>query len=79
MHDYFLFNGTDGTLHKIDTCKSEKDLGVIFDQFLNFDPHIENSINKANKMLGIIKRCFLSRDPVTFSNLLFVHTLNMVI
>ena len=35
---------------------SEKDIGVIFDQKLEFNEHIIGKIGKANKMSGIIIR-----------------------
>ena len=48
-----------GGLYKLlQSCEEEKDLGVIFNMSLNFDTHIQNSINKANKMIGLIKRTF---------------------
>ena len=43
---------------EIAECEEEKDLGVTFDKLLKFDVHIQNSINKANRVLGIIKRSF---------------------
>ena len=48
----------------ITSCNAEKDLGVMFDTSLSFDAHIHNVVNRANQMLGIIKRCFsfLNRD-----------------
>ncbi len=36
----------------------EKDLGVNIDPKLNFSQHIEVQVNKANKILGIIRRSF---------------------
>ena len=33
-----------------------KDLGVIFDSKLKFDHHINDKINKANSILGIIEK-----------------------
>jgi len=58
-HVYYMGDATE-----VMKCKEEKDLGVTFDSKLSFDPHIQNCINKANKMLGIIKRSFdyLDRD-----------------
>jgi hypothetical protein len=44
----------------------EKDLGVIFMEELNFSKHINSCISKANKMMGIIKRCFDNLDETTF-------------
>ena len=37
----------------------EKDLGIIFDKSFSFDVHIQSCINKANKIIGIIKRTFI--------------------
>ena len=52
------------SLSDIITCEEEKDLGVTFDRYLNFNKHIEQAIGKANKMLGLIKRTFsyLNKD-----------------
>ena len=50
-------------------CEEEKDLGVIFDKYLSFDAHIQNSINKANSMIGIIRRTFTFIDGEIFTNL----------
>ena len=35
-----------------------KDLGVTFDQSLSFDVHIQTTLNKASRMIGIIRRTF---------------------
>ena len=50
--------------HPISTVQEEKDLGVTFDEDLNFKAHINQIIHKANNVLGTIKRNFNSRDPV---------------
>ena len=47
---------SDETLHKPDTVK---DLGIIFDAQPKFVDHINNKINKAHQILGIIKRNFI--------------------
>ena len=49
---------------EINVCEEEKDLGIIFDPHLSFDVHINKIINKANQMIGLIKRTFtyLNRD-----------------
>jgi len=41
-----------------------KDLGVIFDK--KFDEHIDNKINTAYQMLGIVKRDFIYLTPDSF-------------
>ena len=43
---------------EISTCYEEKDLGVIFDNVLSFESHIQSAITKANQILGIIRRSF---------------------
>ena len=35
----------------LETCSEEKDLGIIFDDNLGFDIHIDNITKKANQML----------------------------
>ena len=58
---YMKVNNQDA---EINVCKEEKDLGVIFDPQLSFDTHINKAINKANQMIGLIKRTFtyLNKD-----------------
>ena len=44
----------------------EKDLGVIFDEKLEFDTHIRTIVNRANRMLGMIKIGFTCLDREIF-------------
>ena len=48
---------------------TEKDLGVLFDSELEFDQHIRGLVNKANRMLGMIKLGFACMDKQIFMNL----------
>ena len=50
----------------VEQVESEKDLGVTFESTLRFDHHILNCVNKANRMLGLIKRTFTYMDKVMF-------------
>lgn len=43
-----------------------KDLGVLFDSCLKFDSHIDEKINKAFSVLGVINRNFKYMDIQTF-------------
>ena len=45
------FNNT-----KVVTCSSQKHLGLVLDQQLNFSDHIQSKMSKCYKMIGIIKR-----------------------
>ena len=47
----------------------EKDLGVLVDDELEFDKHIRAIVNKANRVLGMIKRGFTCLDKEIFLNL----------
>ena len=59
---YVDVNNTD----PLSVTTSEKDLGVIFDQGLDFDLQVCECINKANKLIGIMYRSFRYLDPDTF-------------
>ena len=50
----------------VEQVESEKDLGVTFESTLRFDHHILNCVNKANRMLGLIKRTFTYMDTEMF-------------
>ena len=64
-HELFdnLYHLDNSALEKVDSIK---DLGVIFDCKLKFDIHIIDKVNKANRMLGIIKRNFKFLSPDAF-------------
>ena len=49
----------------LDNCCSEKDLGVIFNEKLNFHDHIQASISKAKSSLAWLLRNTISREPYT--------------
>ena len=46
--------------------KSEKDIGVIIDSKLTFENHINEKVNKANSIMGVIRRTFEFLDIKTF-------------
>ena len=47
----------------------EKDLGVIFDNKLGFSKHITEQVNKANRIMGAIRRSFTDLNSDNFRNL----------
>ena len=55
------FNGDN-----VQTAISQKHLGLVLDSKLDFNEHINNKINKCNKIIGIIKKLslFLSRKTL---------------
>ena len=58
------FYNMNGQLLSMTNC--EKDLGVFFDRQLKFEHHINNLVNKANRILGIVKKTFDCMDKSTF-------------
>ena len=63
---HFGFNNTRHTYtmnnKELQTVSEEKDLGVIIQDNLKVDKQVAASVAKANKMLGMIRRSFKSRD-----------------
>ena len=59
----------EGRVVNISEITEEKDLGVTFTNDLKFSRHIEISVNKANKMIGIIKRTFTYMEKDMFLQL----------
>ena len=47
----------------------EKDLGIIISKDLKFTDQSNKAASKANRMLGLTKRTFKSRDASTWKNL----------
>ena len=74
--------------HKLSNGDSECDLGVLFKSNLKFDEHKDNTINKVNHIIGLIKRKFkfidkdlfltlcksLIRSHLDYGNLIFYPT-----
>ena len=54
-HNPYVYEMRD---HILSESKCEKDIGVHVDSHLKFDIHINNAINKANRVLAITRRTF---------------------
>ena len=57
-------DGTDST--ELQRCEKVKNLGVIIDSKLSFHEHIQEKVNEAYSMLGIINRNFKHINRVAF-------------
>ena len=55
--------------HELEHVFDEKDLGVILDVELKFEKHISEKINKANAIMGLIRRSFSYLGPELFKKL----------
>ena len=53
---------TQNTLHVLLTEDSESDLGILLKKNLKFDEHINNTVNKVNRIIGLIKMKFTYMD-----------------
>lgn len=59
----------DGVRTDIAEVDTEKDLGIHFTPNLSFDKHINTIVNKANSLVGLIKRNFVYMDCEQFLSL----------
>ena len=63
--------------HILENVNEEKDLGVIIDNRLKFHTHTSAAIKKANSILGLIKRSFVTLDedilPLLFTSMVRPH------
>lgn len=66
METRYFIRHYDGLQRDITRVDCEKDLGIITDQHLTFQQHIQEKVNKANRILGIIRRTFVALDISTF-------------
>ena len=58
--EYTLYNT------KLKYTDKEKDIGVIVDNKLNFEEHMNEKINKANSIMGLIRRTLTYPDEMIF-------------
>ena len=60
-HTYNM-RDNDGMYQKLEETEVEKDLGVYVDNKLSFHQHVNTAVNKATRILGVIKRTVTSRS-----------------
>ena len=54
---------------KLKNVNTENDLGIIFDDNLFFEEHINNKMKKANSIAGMLRRSFVHLDKDMFKKL----------
>ena len=64
-----IFNPYTLSDHHLEVVENEKDIGVIIDCELCFDKRIAEKVNKATKIVNIIRRPFMYLDEEIFLNL----------
>ena len=55
-----------GTIDEISKVSSERDLGILFENSLSFEMHINKIVNKANSLVELIKRNFAFMNKYLF-------------
>ena len=60
---------TQNNLHVLSIENSESDHGIIIKKNLKYDEHINNTVNKVNRIIGLIKRKFTYMDKDLFFTL----------
>lgn len=65
---YVMKNEHD-VLTTLEKTELEKDLGINIDPSLKFSQHIEKQVNKANRILGLIRRSYQHLDKDSFKHL----------
>ena len=54
---------------KMKVVDKEKDIGIIFDNTLSFEEHINSKVNKANSLVGMLRRSFVYMEKDMFKTL----------
>ena len=67
-HVYHM-RDNDGNDRQLDETEVEKDLGLHVDKKLSFHQHVSQTVTKANRTLGLMKRTFVSRDNTVIKRL----------
>jgi hypothetical protein len=65
---YHLYNN-DGNRIELEHSDGEKDIGVFVDENLSFNKYIQNQVNKANSIMGLIRRTYTYLDEQSFKYL----------
>ena len=65
---YHQYNN-DGNRIELEQSDGEKDIGVFVDKNLSFNKHIQNQVNKANNIMGLIRRTYTYLDEQSFKDL----------
>lgn len=65
----YTMKDEEGARKELNETNLEKDLGLYVDNKLTFHHHIDESVKKANRVLGLIKRTFVSRDILIIKKL----------
>ena len=54
---------------ELEQSDGKKYIGVLVDETLSFNKHIQNQVNKANSIMGLIRRTYTHLDEQSFKYL----------
>ena len=63
--EYYIVDSQNNS-HILPSEDSECHLGILFKTNLKFDEHIDNTVNKVNRIIGLIERKFAYMDKNLF-------------
>ena len=63
---YSMLDLNDHKHKELEFIEKEKDLGIIFDNNLKFSSHVINQVNKANRVMGLIRKFHTCLDKNSF-------------
>ena len=67
--DYKMFDPIQGKHLPLKSSSIERDLGVLVDSELNFSKHTTQQVNKANRIMGLVRRSYTFLDSYSFKRL----------
>ena len=62
----YHLHDNEGREVELEQSDGEKDIGVLVDEHLNFSKHIQTQVNKANSIMGLIRRTYTYLDERSF-------------
>ena len=65
----YIMMDDDGNKRDIEQTNLERDLGITVDNNLKWSEHVHRMVGKANRILGMLKRTFESRDHKIWKDL----------
>ena len=68
-HTYSMYDPSTSRRVELKSTICERDLGVYIDSDLKFSHHTTTQVNKANRLVGMIRRCYTYLDAYSFRRL----------
>ena len=73
MAIYTMLDRDSNSVHTLDSTTSERDLGIQITSNLLVKEQVAKAVSKANRMLGLLKNSFVSRDETLWKKLYIIY------